>query len=418
MNSFNLNIQDYTVNDLIEIYDLEKNYTITQLNTKYNKMKKNIDNNDQIDDIKKNNLIQFFTHAKSILTNVITNNNLNDAVGTIKSSNQAQTFYKNMTLMNNPTINEEQNYLLNNDVQGFIENERLPKYEDAKKLGIIQNKTKTLTYLLNIDSKFRKNYYTTNTSNFSVDIPYKLQNVVSMQLRSIELPNSWYLFDSIKKTNIFYAIAPDDNNFEKKYRISIDQGNYDVDSLKNNLLYEVEISNNVYIPATYFPLDIDINMYNGKTTIRHKSSSIFTLDFNIDGRDSPFNMGWALGYRMNKYQGAFTYTSEGLYNAGTQKYLFFIVKDFQNHTNDKIIALFQKSYMAKDILAKIPLSTSSFTILFEEQNNSARKREYLSPVNINKLEFEIVDEYGDIINLNNMDFSVTLQFECLYDQDK
>jgi hypothetical protein len=420
MNSFNLNIEDYTINDFIEIFDLTNEYTHKQLNNQYLKLIDTIKKDKTINDEKKEKLNDFFTKSRNILTNIKVGNNLNDSLGLVKNSQIRSDFLENLTKYNNNITSNNESYLLNNDVEGFIENDRLPKYEKAKDLGIIQNKTKTLTYLMNIDSKFRKNYYTTNTSNFTIDIPYKLSNVISMQLRSIELPNSWYLFDETKKTNIFYAQSPDiDGNGNNLYRVRIESGNYDVGSFKENLIYE-KFNGVSFDPDLQFPLEISVNNFNGKTTIKHvgNSNPNFTLDFSIENRDSPFNMGWSLGYRMNKYTGETSYTSEAIYNAGSQKYLFFIVKDFQNHTNDKIIAIFQKSYLAKDILAKIPLSASSFTILFEEQNNTARKREYLSPVDINRLEFEIIDEYGDLINLNNMDFSVTLQFECLYDHDK
>ena len=41
------------------------------------------------------------------------------------------------------------------------------------------------------------------------------------------------------------------------------------------------------------------------------------------------------------------------------------------------------------------------------------KRLYQGPVNIDKLHISIVDEYGKIINLNNMDISLGINFKCL-----
>jgi hypothetical protein len=37
-------------------------------------------------------------------------------------------------------------------------------------------------------------------------------------------------------------------------------------------------------------------------------------------------------------------------------------------------------------------------------------REYYGPVNIEKMQIQMLDEYGRIINLNNMDFSFCLTF--------
>jgi hypothetical protein len=44
-----------------------------------------------------------------------------------------------------------------------------------------------------------------------------------------------------------------------------------------------------------------------------------------------------------------------------------------------------------------------------------RAREYFGPVTISKLKFKLLDEYGRIISLNYMDWSLTLVFEKLYD---
>ena len=44
-----------------------------------------------------------------------------------------------------------------------------------------------------------------------------------------------------------------------------------------------------------------------------------------------------------------------------------------------------------------------------------RSREYFGPVDIQNLTITLYDEYGRVINLNNMDWSFTLAFEKLYD---
>ena len=43
-----------------------------------------------------------------------------------------------------------------------------------------------------------------------------------------------------------------------------------------------------------------------------------------------------------------------------------------------------------------------------------RTREYFGPVDIQRLHIALYDEYGRIIDLNNMDWSFTLAFEQLY----
>ena len=41
-------------------------------------------------------------------------------------------------------------------------------------------------------------------------------------------------------------------------------------------------------------------------------------------------------------------------------------------------------------------------------------RNYFKPVNIDKLTIKLFDEYGRIIDLNNMDWSLTVEFSKLY----
>ena len=48
-------------------------------------------------------------------------------------------------------------------------------------------------------------------------------------------------------------------------------------------------------------------------------------------------------------------------------------------------------------------------------NTSTKKRSYFGPVDITKLKFQIIDSFGRVINLNNMDCSFALNLICLYD---
>ena len=64
------------------------------------------------------------------------------------------------------------------------------------------NSVKRITQLLNLNlnSCFRNNYYQTNPCDFLYLFPVEINNVLSMRLASIEIPNAWYLFSKLKKT--------------------------------------------------------------------------------------------------------------------------------------------------------------------------------------------------------------------------
>ena len=55
---------------------------------------------------------------------------------------------------------------------------------------------RTITKYVSIDTRFRDNYATTNASDFVIQLPSKLNKVVSMQLSSIEFPITYYSISS------------------------------------------------------------------------------------------------------------------------------------------------------------------------------------------------------------------------------
>ena len=64
-------------------------------------------------------------------------------------------------------------------------------------------------------------------------------------------------------------------------------------------------------------------------------------------------------------------------------------------------------------MGKIPNNVLA-TILFEDSygpNNPTRF--YQGPVNIEKLKIRLLDEHGIVIDLNSVDFTITLELEIL-----
>ena len=47
--------------------------------------------------------------------------------------------------------------------------------------------------------------------------------------------------------------------------------------------------------------------------------------------------------------------------------------------------------------------------------NAIKKRFYFGPVDISRLQLQILDEFGRVLDLNNMDYSMALNLVCLYD---
>jgi hypothetical protein len=58
-------------------------------------------------------------------------------------------------------------------------------------------------------------------------------------------------------------------------------------------------------------------------------------------------------------------------------------------------------------------------VINETDGSSLTKtRRYNGPVNIKKIHVRLLDRFGDVIDLNNMDYSFTLELEILYDRNQ
>ena len=90
-----------------------------------------------------------------------------------------------------------------------------------------------------------------------------------------------------------------------------------------------------------------------------------------------------------------------------------INKNKNNNTNYK-----SKAPTSPDILSVLPIknsgvSTGSMLIEFSGSLQES-KRTYFGPVNIDKMRVKLLDDKGNVINLNGCDWCVTLICECLY----
>jgi hypothetical protein len=54
-------------------------------------------------------------------------------------------------------------------------------------------------------------------------------------------------------------------------------------------------------------------------------------------------------------------------------------------------------------------------IINDNDNSLAKVRRYNGPVNLSRLEIKLLDHFGSLIDLNNMDYSITIELEILYE---
>jgi hypothetical protein len=157
----------------------------------------------------------------------------------------------------------------------------------------------------------------------------------------------------------------------------------------------------------------------GSDTVKNIELNFIADRNGLEDRNTPLPLkfGWLLGFRNGIYTGNINYVSEGLIDLTGPKYLFLVVDDYNNNVNNNFYSAFSSSILNKNILARISLlAGSSFNIVQQDNFNLiSTPREYFGPVNLQTMNIQLLDEYGRIVDINNMDFSFCLTLITVYD---
>ena len=89
------------------------------------------------------------------------------------------------------------------------------------------------------------------------------------------------------------------------------------------------------------------------------------------------------------------------------------IDDFNKNYSSTLTSPFQESvFTDQNAIAKVPNNPNliNFDDIFYQS-----KRSYFGPVNIKKIHVRLLDELGRVVDLNNNDFSFSIQLEQLYD---
>jgi hypothetical protein len=301
--------------------------------------------------------------------------------------------------------------------------------------------TRIISKCMTVDTRFRENFSTTTSSDFIIQLPTRLNKVVSMQLASIELPILFYTISAGYGNNYFY-IYVNTQEFqnapinEYEMILTIPDGIYSTADLLdtiNKLLRPVDASGNLTEPDSMFSylhlrLDISDGMSGtGKTIIepygeKYNMINAIALDFTKDingipdSADLTTKLGWNLGFRKKRYSGCNTIVSESTIDTNTIRYVYLAIDDYQHSVNNLFLNAFNNIYVNDNVLARIMLNSDSFTVLMENNLNLITEpRRYFGPVDLQRLRIRMFDDHGRLLNMQNANYSFVLTFKMLYD---
>lgn len=372
-NSIDLNINNYTQEDLLELFDLSDNDDVSydDIINASSPLINRYTSEDNYD------YANFFQQAQNKLLEDLDyqsdyddsnlQNNQDSQLGNLWSNeypSQQQTDSNQANKVTDRTqqvsiFNQNDSYVMNKNQLGVSNTYQVPVAQGQ----INPNLKNTNTRLINIDSQYRENIIPfdpnpdgpSSATNFTLDLTDILNNTISLEVTAFQIPYTWYLIDaSYQANNCFFV----DNSM-----VSIPSGNY-----SNSEIIET-ISGELF--NTVPDMEITFNSNSGKTTIQNKTGSTKTITFydpsgvlvcdSTCGITSKFNnnLGWILGFRgninyssseaaTNPLYGQLVYTiengesitSEAFLDTFGSKYFLLILDDFnQNHLNKGLVGI-------------------------------------------------------------------------------
>ena len=394
----------------------------------------------------------------------------------------------NIKLMKDKLLNCKELYNLTNEITHFLNKSRemlmlnitttnhnliYPKQIDINNTynykyssGLVNPiERQTQTKKLCINSKFRINYFTTESASFDYILPIPIEHVISMKVSCLEIPVFWYNISSKKKNNVFTIKLFNMlfNNLpvqDKTHTIIIEDGNYTsvsiVNYFNNYFYYNKEGLNYLLVSIS----DIDTKLvFRAKHPSDNDAEVIYPFDntnnyyspdfsFQIIFNDTSFcdiphnqmlnyfrSSANILGFKLNQYTITrnnihHNYSINNIYEAYLESdfpygnyqddYLFLEVNDYHNNfTANSVISLVSlNNYVSDNIIAVIPITAGSSSIVYSTNDGINKSREYFGPIKLSKLSIRILNQYGEVLDLNGYNYFTILEIKQLYNNYK
>jgi len=353
---FDLNIKNYSTEELRGMLDLKIPYSEQEISEQTNGLKNKLLNVADLSETKKENIMSFLVQTKNLLTQ-----DLQDEFEFLKKTN-----------------------IQGKNVTNFVEKPIQPGIINPIERNIIQS-------IINFDTRFDTSVSPNITcvdNEYTFKFPVTFENVISVKVHSLELPNFLYNISSHYNNNTFVI-----SNIGT---VIIDDGKYTKSQLAAAITTKV---------GSGFSCTID------EKTGRTKFSNSTTFDITFNPVSGAINLGYILGFRQIEITSRVVggvHEVESTYAADIDfhKYFYLSVDDFKQSVDNNIFA-FVNNFVSKNILAKARSKDDGNKHLF-------LKRNYFGPITLEKLKFSLLDHFGKVIDLNGIDYSFSIVVERLY----
>ena len=433
MDALDLDINNYTIKDLESFFKLnpKKKYTIADIELRETEIREVLLSSGNVNKRFKRDLLEFLETSRDWLI-------VAKCHGEVKKPTIFQNVPKLDPYPNYPALKETMPRT--EELTMRTETPYINTFNSEYFQGTINPlKMRTITKYLNIDTRFRDNLTSPISSNFMLNLPEKLSKVVSMQVSTFEFPVCFYSTSELYGNNylnitVFSQLTPSSPIERTDKTIIIPDGNYngaDFISKINSLLSPrmadgTPIDNADIFNSIQFRLDLSETLSGtGKVILETIGTVAYTIkevqmDFTLDKNRNPdktdisSKIGWNLGFTNRKYKGNTNYISEAIIDPAMVRYIYLVIDDFNNSVNNHFISAFNKHVFSPNVLARITIKGSYFSLMMETDIITEPRR-FFGPVDIQKMHIQVYDDRGRILDMNSSNFSFVLNIKMLYD---
>lgn len=261
--------------------------------------------------------------------------------------------------------------------------------------------------LHSIDSRFSDLKNNVN-SEFRVNNPRVLKNVIRIRLSSIEVPLVEPMFSLLKGNVSMRVLLGNATNYITTGTLLA--GNYTGGALVT------AIQNKLQAIDSHFT--VTLNGISGLINITN-SLQKFTVDFaspidKIASRPTYWGLGYYLGFRdtvmssvYSGVTGGYTVFGTSVINVSPNAYYLVRLQcpdDAINVTHRTVGGGFISAF------AKIVLTNNFYQIQFDDNSNLMRNEyTFVSPINIPHFQISLLDPWGELVNMMDADWSYTIE---------
>jgi len=217
-----------------------------------------------------------------------------------------------------------------------------------------------------------------------------------MKLHDIVIPYSWYRISKEQGNN---ALIIENTVGTNIISYTLPDGNY-------SSLTEIAsaLGSGAFLVDGY-----SVTLVPHTKHICIEEANNFQIKLSAPGDDTR-SLAWLLGFREKMDFETTKHIGEGILLIGEDiryRYFYLVVDDYKSVDNFNVESMNRKKFVNGFILARLIIQIQDNTlshIRFGEYT-----RIYDGPCDINKLDIKLIDEWGYVVNLNEMDMSLSLE---------